>query len=255
VDSPHWDLLKPVVDALTVPVLVNGDLYTQDDIAKIRAVSGASSFLLARGAMANASVFREGGLLPYTDVVIAYLAVAAETDNVFQNTKYTLSRMLPGKCDDASASATVTVADLYAVKSNEQMFALWGQREVYDAWQDKFKQRAAELELVMPHAPQQHQQLAHAYDDSVVLKRQFFCDVCSVQMLSDQDVALHVNGKRHKNKLKRQAAEALSSHVARVEEAQTDSVDATGVDEPAPKRSKLAEESTASVPSPTDAVT
>ncbi|TYZ67161.1 hypothetical protein PybrP1_000398, partial [[Pythium] brassicae (nom. inval.)] len=139
VDRAHWEAFAPVVSALAVPVLVNGDLFVREDIERVRELSGARSFLVARGALTNASIFRREGMLPYTDVrvccallvVVDYLKVAAETDNVFQNTKYNLSRMLPTKCDapvDITAQVTpqspvVTVADLGATKSNPQMFA------------------------------------------------------------------------------------------------------------------------------------
>lgn len=49
-------------------MLVNGDIFVREDIDKVRAISGASSFLIARGALNNASIFRKEGMLPYTDV-------------------------------------------------------------------------------------------------------------------------------------------------------------------------------------------
>jgi len=60
-----------------VPALSSGgslDLVkTNSDIAAFRAASGASSVMLARAAMWNASVFREGGPLPLEAVMEDYL--------------------------------------------------------------------------------------------------------------------------------------------------------------------------------------
>lgn len=71
VDNAHWEALAPVVSSLSVPVLANGDIFVREDIEKVRKISGANSFLIARGALTNASIFREQGALPYTDVSLA----------------------------------------------------------------------------------------------------------------------------------------------------------------------------------------
>jgi tRNA-dihydrouridine synthase len=68
VDSAHWEALAPVVSSLSVPVLANGDIFVRDDIDKVRETSGASSVMIARGALNNPSIFREQGLLPSTEV-------------------------------------------------------------------------------------------------------------------------------------------------------------------------------------------
>lgn len=67
-DSAHWEALAPVVSSLSVPVLANGDIFVREDIERVRQVSGATSFLIARGALNNASIFREQGMLRSTDV-------------------------------------------------------------------------------------------------------------------------------------------------------------------------------------------
>ncbi|GLE05697.1 hypothetical protein PINS_up014743 [Pythium insidiosum] len=217
VDDAHWDLLAPVVKALSVPVLVNGDIFNREHLERIQQVSGASSFLIARGALSNASIFRREGMLDSRQVVLDYLKVAAETDNVFQNTKYNLSRMLPSKIDEAMAAdpagVPVTVAQLGATKDNLQMFSLWQLQDVYQEHQARFQAKAAELgqdsTTALPKG------LEHKYDDAHVLNRQFFCDVCQLQLLSDKDVELHVKGKRHKKKVRANSAATLSEQVAR----------------------------------------
>ena len=66
-DAASWDSIKPVVSAVSVPVLANGDLFTQIDITKCREQTGVNSFLIARGALSNASIFIEEGMLSQSE--------------------------------------------------------------------------------------------------------------------------------------------------------------------------------------------
>uniref|UniRef100_K3W5R3 tRNA-dihydrouridine synthase n=1 Tax=Globisporangium ultimum (strain ATCC 200006 / CBS 805.95 / DAOM BR144) TaxID=431595 RepID=K3W5R3_GLOUD len=174
VDSAHWEALAPVVSSLSVPVLANGDIFVRDDIDKVRETSGASSVMIARGALNNPSIFREQGLLPSTEVftvlrsysradellnvvVVDYLKICAETENLYQNTKYTLSRMLPTKCDPRGVQ-TATVADLYATKDDPEVFALWDLQRFYKDTQERFSARANACNLSV--VPDQLAQLA-----------------------------------------------------------------------------------------------
>ena len=68
VDDAHWDALKPLPSALSVPVLANGDIWTQEDIARVRAETGCQSVLVARGAISNASCFSAAGIVRYEEV-------------------------------------------------------------------------------------------------------------------------------------------------------------------------------------------
>lgn len=58
-DKAHWEALAPLVKCVSVPVIANGDIYTREDIAEIRRLSGCSSVMLARGAMKNPCAFGE----------------------------------------------------------------------------------------------------------------------------------------------------------------------------------------------------
>lgn len=143
-----------------------------------------------------------------------YLKVAAETDNVFQNTKYNLSRMIPTKCD-AVTGATVTVGDLGATKDNLQMFALWDVQNYYAQTQDRFRAKATELNLSNGDVDTSFQApAAHTYDDAFVTNQQFYCNTCRVQLLSDKDVALHKKGKKHKKKLRSISSSTVSEQIA-----------------------------------------
>ncbi|ETV75289.1 hypothetical protein H257_10473 [Aphanomyces astaci] len=201
-DDAHWDALPLIPSALSIPVLANGDIWNQDDIARVRQATGCQSVLVARGALSNASCFRAAGIVPYQQNVEAYLKVAADTDNAYQNTKYNISRMLPSK----DVASTVDVATIAEAKSNADMFALFGLTDYYQSVQAGFQSKAAAAALRLPvYIPDR------AYDDAHIKNRAFFCDPCGVQLLSAQDVAGHEKGKRHKNKLRTMASQAMAA--------------------------------------------
>ncbi|RHZ33808.1 hypothetical protein DYB31_012387 [Aphanomyces astaci] len=201
-DDAHWDALPLIPSALSIPVLANGDIWNQDDIARIRQATGCQSVLVARGALSNASCFRAAGIVPYQQNVEAYLKVAADTDNAYQNTKYNISRMLPSK----DVASTVDVATIAEAKSNADMFALFGLTDYYQSVQAGFQAKAAAAALRLPvYVPDR------AYDDAHIKNRAFFCDPCGVQLLSAQDVAGHEKGKRHKNKVRTMASQAMAA--------------------------------------------
>jgi len=117
-DNPHWDEVASIVSAnLSIPVIHNSDVYTYADILRAKEVTGAfayvilsfhvyfqvpvpvhstgaNSVMIARGALANASIFRPEGMLPQFEVAQEYVKMAVQYDNVFQNTKWFLTNML-----------------------------------------------------------------------------------------------------------------------------------------------------------------
>ncbi|CAK4619448.1 hypothetical protein LEN26_016280 [Aphanomyces euteiches] len=194
VDDAHWDALKPLPSALSVPVLANGDIWTQEDIARVRAETGCQSVLIARGALSNASCFSAAGIVPYDENIKTYLKIAADTDNVFQNTKYNISRMLP-----IQETTTVSVANIADTKSNADLYGLFNLREYYEAKQAVFE----------PFRQQVFNVPDRAYDDAHVRNQALYCNVCGIQLLSEQDVALHEKGKRHKKKMRTLASQSV----------------------------------------------
>jgi tRNA-dihydrouridine synthase C len=48
-----WEKLNPVVQALRIPVIANGEIWTLEDFQKCATDSGARHFMLGRGALAN----------------------------------------------------------------------------------------------------------------------------------------------------------------------------------------------------------
>ncbi|KAG7380136.1 tRNA-dihydrouridine(20) synthase [NAD(P)+]-like [Phytophthora pseudosyringae] len=242
-DKASWDRLAPVVSALSVPVLANGDVFRYEDIEKLRKLSGASSFLIARGALANPSIFRKEGRLPVHEVVRDYLKVAAETDNVYQNTKYNVMRMIPSSLEDAYASSNnygyakganvVTVPELAATRNGLQMYSLWDLQNYYNQYQGRFRAKAAALEknttaddqtsetlATLPGAHDRYAEEIHSKEDEEPKARnnragkpEFFCGACKIQLLSEQDVKLHFKGRKHKNVLRRQTSATISKFV------------------------------------------
>ncbi|KAI9919992.1 hypothetical protein PsorP6_016037 [Peronosclerospora sorghi] len=243
-DKASWEKLAPVVSALSVPVLANGDVFKYENIEELRKISGASSFLIARGALANASVFRKEGPLPVDQVVRAYLETAAEVDNVFQNTKYNVMRMIPNSLDDAYASGNhygyakgdhvVTVAQLAATKNSLQMYSLWDLQNSYRQCQDLFRAKAVALEkdtisngriskspVLLAGADGGALQSAdgEAFNDRKIRvgKPQLLCETCDVQLMSEVDAKLHYKGRKHKNVLRRQTSATISKVVAKAQ--------------------------------------
>uniref|UniRef100_A0A672FKH6 tRNA-dihydrouridine(20) synthase [NAD(P)+]-like n=1 Tax=Salarias fasciatus TaxID=181472 RepID=A0A672FKH6_SALFA len=99
----HCDYIQAVARAVSIPVIANGgslDLVkTNADVAEFRAACGASSVMLARAAMWNASVFSSRGPLPVETVMEDYLRYAIRYDNNAFNTKYCLCQMLRDKVE------------------------------------------------------------------------------------------------------------------------------------------------------------
>ncbi|KAL7679101.1 putative tRNA-dihydrouridine synthase, Zinc finger C2H2-type, aldolase-type TIM barrel [Plasmopara halstedii] len=241
-DKASWDRLAPIVSALSVPVLANGDVFAYEDMKKLRAISGVSSFLIARGALANASIFRENGRLPVDQVVREYLMAAAEVDNVFQNTKYNVMRMIPNSHADAYASENnygygknarvVTVSELAATKNPLQMYSLWDLQNCYLQCQDQFRVKAAAVKekenlqdqilrnsAISPPTENHHGNDSKdiEFHDNLMSKPELYCVACKKQLLSEQDVKLHLKGRKHKKVLSRQASATFSKVYAKTQ--------------------------------------
>ncbi|RMX62609.1 hypothetical protein KXD40_008940 [Peronospora effusa] len=244
-DKASWEKLAPIVSALSVPVLANGDIFMHEDIDKLREISGVSSFLIARGALANPSIFRKEGRLPVDQMVRDYLLAAAEVDNVFQNTKYNVMRMIPSCLEDAYArgnhyayakdSQVVTVPELAATKSGLQMYSLWGLHNNYNQYQDQFRAKAVALKKhsypdeqtfeTLVAVPGAHALYAEALQaegtpkayNNCMKKPELFCEACKIQLLSEQDVKLHYKGRKHKNVLRRQTSATIFKFVAKAQ--------------------------------------
>ncbi len=55
----RWDLVRAVKQAVSIPVLGSGDVWTADDALRMREETGCDAVLVARGACGNPWIFRE----------------------------------------------------------------------------------------------------------------------------------------------------------------------------------------------------
>lgn len=111
-EPARWDAIRPLVQGLRIPVIANGDIYTREHLAAVRAAAGDPrlAVMLARPALYNPSVFRvlkdaEGGerqqqqqqlepLEPLDGAMWAYVRLCLRFENHVSNSKYTLMEML-----------------------------------------------------------------------------------------------------------------------------------------------------------------
>ena len=90
-----WTAVRAIKNALTIPVLLNGDVFSYGDFDKAITDTGVDGVMSARGALANCSIFGRD----YEDTRIVarkYCEIARRRENNYQNTKYTVLRMLGG---------------------------------------------------------------------------------------------------------------------------------------------------------------
>jgi tRNA-dihydrouridine synthase B len=57
--SANWEYIKAVKEAVFIPVIGNGDIFTAQDAIKMLEVTGADSIMIGRGAMGNPFIFDE----------------------------------------------------------------------------------------------------------------------------------------------------------------------------------------------------
>ncbi|KAL5988383.1 hypothetical protein ACLOJK_036147 [Asimina triloba] len=72
-DPAKWNEIADVVAALSIPVIANGNVFEYEDFQRLKEATGASSVMVARGALWNASIFSPKGKLDWEDVKREYL--------------------------------------------------------------------------------------------------------------------------------------------------------------------------------------
>ncbi|KAF9966236.1 tRNA-dihydrouridine(20) synthase [NAD(P)+]-like, partial [Actinomortierella ambigua] len=157
-DPGHWDRFAEIVSSVSIPVIANGDVMVYEDIAKVRAVSGAAGVMIARGAELNVSVFRAEGPLPLVEVVRRYVRTCMQTRNITNNTKYVLMQMF--KLDTKSHY----YQPLTRAKTFRAICQVFEMEHELDAWQaaQAAKGFPTEMETLGHHHQKQAAQLTAA---------------------------------------------------------------------------------------------
>ncbi|GBB92742.1 hypothetical protein RclHR1_02050015 [Rhizophagus clarus] len=116
----HWSIFKYIVENIkSIPIIANGDIFQRSDIVKLKEMSNVSSFMIARAAQYNVSIFRKEELLPLNEIVKKYIKKAIDVDNNWPNTKYTLTQMY------AECSKEPEYKDLIKSKSYEDVCKIY----------------------------------------------------------------------------------------------------------------------------------
>ena len=58
-DHADWNIIRDVKDAVSVPVIANGDVRTEKDLSELLRVTGADGVMIGRAAQGNPWIFRE----------------------------------------------------------------------------------------------------------------------------------------------------------------------------------------------------
>lgn len=56
--NADWQAIKKLKEAVNIPVIANGDIFTPEDYIKVMDLTGADGAMIARGAMGNPFIFR-----------------------------------------------------------------------------------------------------------------------------------------------------------------------------------------------------
>eukprot|EP01090_Pellita_catalonica_P000551 TRINITY_DN1037_c0_g1_i1.p3 TRINITY_DN1037_c0_g1~~TRINITY_DN1037_c0_g1_i1.p3 ORF type:complete len:158 (+),score=22.23 TRINITY_DN1037_c0_g1_i1:488-961(+) len=88
-------MLRDVVKnaGVCVPLIHNGDVFVHSDIATLKNRTGVDSIMIARGAIKNPSIFSPTPA-PLDEMIKRFLDLSIQYDNIFQNIKYSMLRML-----------------------------------------------------------------------------------------------------------------------------------------------------------------
>ncbi|KAL5753250.1 hypothetical protein ACOSP7_023429 [Xanthoceras sorbifolium] len=93
-DPAKWSEIADVVAALSIPVIANGDVFEYADFQRIKTATGASSVMVARGALWNVSIFSPEGKLHWEDMKREYVRKSILWDNDIKSTKHTLKEFI-----------------------------------------------------------------------------------------------------------------------------------------------------------------
>ena len=166
-DPARWDRLTNVIQTVReecirqgktrVPIVINGDLYSRDDMIDLKRRTGCDGVMLARPVLYNASIFRKPPksitagspsryghdsslLLPREQVLVEYLRKAVVYGSNYKNTKYVVCEMMSNRRTPSKLVPLLpkrmmgvgsfsekerTTAEACACQNMEKLCALW----------------------------------------------------------------------------------------------------------------------------------
>lgn len=104
-EDPIRDYLPHIYEcckANNVSLIINGALKSRLDFVRVRDSLGLPDTIggmIAECAEQNPTIFSREDILEWNQTVLRYVELARSVDNHFSNTKYLLTRIVPGKCD------------------------------------------------------------------------------------------------------------------------------------------------------------
>ncbi|XP_074555555.1 uncharacterized protein LOC141811402 [Curcuma longa] len=126
-DPANWNEIADVVASLSIPVIANGDVFEYEDFGRMKDATGASSVMVARGALWNTSIFSAKGKLPWDTVKKEYVRKCILWDNDIKSTKYTVKEMIiHHSCLELAEGKAVNKSDTYM-----DLAKLYGEEDYY----------------------------------------------------------------------------------------------------------------------------
>ncbi|KAI9145106.1 hypothetical protein BKA69DRAFT_1025258 [Paraphysoderma sedebokerense] len=138
--SGDWSIFKAIAEEIkSIPIIANGDIFEREHMQKLREQSTLSSFMVARGAQANPSIFHPSGPFDIETVVRSYIQKSIMVDNIWQNTKYTLLCMYNATKDSKYKKSVQS-------KCFKDLAEIWGLKAEFERVEKERQERKMLLE-------------------------------------------------------------------------------------------------------------
>lgn len=82
-----WDIIKQIKQAVSVPVIGNGDIWSAEDAAKMMEYTGCDAIMIARGAQGNPFIFKQAHELLETGKISFYPTPEQKLEQCLEHVK------------------------------------------------------------------------------------------------------------------------------------------------------------------------